>query len=822
MDFTALNLTPLGLGIYNVKDQAAREALTGKIAYAEYNSQSKTILFYNTADSPTSDNILCYIDARGFIKDGMVDSVVVEDGNLVITFNTDSGKEPISIPLTDIFNPDLYYTKSQIDAAMQKKANTDGWYPRMVVGAAESLIGKDISVDEATDYVVQGATGIAKVNEVMGGSEKWNQITEPKIAASIPGITIEYNESNNTYRYYGTTVATGSIYLTKMFAVAAKHKYLISYPHTLTSGEEPYGGNIGFVRHMLSETGGSSILYFISWNKNYAIFSTAENDDNVKIGVAANGEKTFDVTLRAFNLFDLTDIYGEGNEPTTVEQFEADIFAKYGKTLDEYFEYNVGSINNANVEKLDITGFNQWDEQWENGGISSSTGNNTSDSNRIRSKGYIPILPNTTYYCKAPQTSVNILYYDADKNYLSQYNTSRGNNVFPISTVAGAAYIRFNIGSSSTPITTYNHDICINISDPSSNGEYQPYKSSTLSTPITEIVSADKPTVRLNQLFDNDTPIAFSYDNSGNSAVAVRLVARTKTVRIPNHKYYAFANFVGDRSGIESSYIGYLTGTVIDVTSQAAIIASANTSSSTLIELDVRIKAGASVNGTFQPILIDLTEMYGTGSEPTIPSIASAEITELSGLSYIPYNTGEDIPNRIFPVGMKSAGTAYDEWNGSAATKRIGVVDLGMLTYTRSSSGLFVVTHFAENFNAKPNPSTYAPSNLLLPGYRAVGGSPITGSDPEKEIALHTSGGGTLYINTAGQFTDISAFQAAMSGVLLYYELATPIEYTTEPLDTSEEVIAPMVCDFQYGKKINKCNLQIYKDRIEANQLIEK
>ena len=121
-----------------------------------------------------------------------------------------------------------------------------------------------------------------------------------------------------------------------------------------------------------------------------------------------------------------------------------------------------------------------------------------------------------------------------------------------------------------------------------------------------------------------------------------------------------------------------------------------------------------------------------------------------------------------------------------------------------------------------------------------MGGSPITGSDPEKEIALHTSGGGTLYINTAGQFTDISAFQAAMSGVLLYYELATPIEYTTEPLlytlvefesggtqrrlpvDTSEEVIAPMVCDFQYGKKINKCNLQIYKDRIEANQLIEK
>lgn len=115
MDFTALNLTPFGLGIYNVKDQAAREALTSKIAYAEYNTQSKVIVFYNTADNPTSDNILCYIDARDFIKDGMVDSVVVEDGNLVITFNTESGKEPIRIALSDIFNPDNYYTKQQID-----------------------------------------------------------------------------------------------------------------------------------------------------------------------------------------------------------------------------------------------------------------------------------------------------------------------------------------------------------------------------------------------------------------------------------------------------------------------------------------------------------------------------------------------------------------------------------------------------------------------------------------------------------------------------------------------------------------------------------
>ena len=55
------------------------------------------------------------INASDFIKDGMVDTVEVTEGNLVITFNTDSGKEAIEIPLSEIFDPSLYYTKEEID-----------------------------------------------------------------------------------------------------------------------------------------------------------------------------------------------------------------------------------------------------------------------------------------------------------------------------------------------------------------------------------------------------------------------------------------------------------------------------------------------------------------------------------------------------------------------------------------------------------------------------------------------------------------------------------------------------------------------------------
>ncbi|MBO5631077.1 MAG: hypothetical protein J5965_18575 [Aeriscardovia sp.] len=55
--------------------------------------------------------IMSVIDATAFIKDGMISDAYVEDGYIVIVFNTDAGQTPIMIPVTDIFDADDYYTK---------------------------------------------------------------------------------------------------------------------------------------------------------------------------------------------------------------------------------------------------------------------------------------------------------------------------------------------------------------------------------------------------------------------------------------------------------------------------------------------------------------------------------------------------------------------------------------------------------------------------------------------------------------------------------------------------------------------------------------
>lgn len=93
-------------------------------ASVEYNSNDKLINFFNV-----KNEVIGTIDATDFIKDGMVDNVeLVTSGDttyLVITFNTDAGKEKISINIGDLFNSDNYYTKSEIDEKVTALENVD-------------------------------------------------------------------------------------------------------------------------------------------------------------------------------------------------------------------------------------------------------------------------------------------------------------------------------------------------------------------------------------------------------------------------------------------------------------------------------------------------------------------------------------------------------------------------------------------------------------------------------------------------------------------------------------------------------------------------
>ena len=85
----------------------------------EWDSNAKSLKLYS------GNHLLATVDGSTWVKDGMVESAAIVANNLEITFNTDSGKEKISVPLTDIFNPDNYYDKAAIDRKFENVTISD-------------------------------------------------------------------------------------------------------------------------------------------------------------------------------------------------------------------------------------------------------------------------------------------------------------------------------------------------------------------------------------------------------------------------------------------------------------------------------------------------------------------------------------------------------------------------------------------------------------------------------------------------------------------------------------------------------------------------
>ncbi|MBO7060131.1 MAG: hypothetical protein J6W54_03410 [Fibrobacter sp.] len=140
--------TPVDLGTYLTQHQdiSGKADVSTVVDSAIYNSSNHTIVFKHGSTQ------LFTLDAAAFVKDGMVDSVAISNGNLVITFNTDAGKQPISIPLTDIFNPNNYYDKTQTDtllAGKQDNLPSAGTTPTDTYAINVSGSAKSVAPDEA-------------------------------------------------------------------------------------------------------------------------------------------------------------------------------------------------------------------------------------------------------------------------------------------------------------------------------------------------------------------------------------------------------------------------------------------------------------------------------------------------------------------------------------------------------------------------------------------------------------------------------------------------------------------------------------------------
>lgn len=167
--------------------------------------------------------------------------------------------------------------------------------------------------------------------------------------------------------------------------------------------------------------------------------------------------------------------------------------------------------------------------------------------------------------------------------------------------------------------------------------------------------------------------------------------------------------------------------------------------------------------------------------------------------TYEPYTSSTiNLPTlTYFPTGMKSAGSVYDEQTENKAIQRVGSEDMGNLGwYIEGGNFVGIVTGMKAN--------AYTSENLLCARYVT---SPTTlGNLPDKSIRYY--GGTNKVIVKDSTYNNATAFQTAMSGIYLYYELATYTETTINTASlVSEQAEIPLYEDDDI--LIGECTTQL-------------
>lgn len=327
--------------------------------------------------------------------------------------------------------------------------------------------------DSETAYAKTVPTGakLMSVKNVGGRSIVFNQVVNLnnfRPNYTVNGVT--FTKLDNGKFVANGTATGGDAYFSDSFIPIKGHVYL--------EKSCPKGGSAETYRSYITGSGvvmdtnyGSGVIAPINVDARVYIVPLM-----VKSGATVNNLVVYP------QIYDLTAMFGSGNEPTSVEEFEKMFPA-------EYYPYNAGEIVSAGTESIVEQGRNLWDEVWKVGTISSSSGNNEGSTAVIYSENYIPIIPNSTYIFvyvgSAKFENVKTRFYDHSKKYIG-YNDNNGQTVYPnksFITPSNAFYVRFTLPPDYGNV--YKTDIALIAG---SSGAYTPYHRNTY--PIPEAIKA--------------------------------------------------------------------------------------------------------------------------------------------------------------------------------------------------------------------------------------------------------------------------------------------------------------------------------------------
>lgn len=356
---------------------------------------------------------------------------------------------------------------------LNKKANTDGKYPDLMAG---DLVGRGESVPAEFSFRASGGKsikdGTAWIKRLKGNSVVWNQKYPTDWSLNALGLSVV--SSNNVISISGTATDT-YIRFNRFEKNEVNHIYLFDLSgasenlngKTFSLANRPSSGNPNIIN------GYAPLIYHNTEQEQ-------QNDRFIAIRNIAIGDVINEPNL-VIRQIDLTQMFGAGNEPTTIEEF----YARKPIVADEY-AYNEGEVIHMIAEGIKSVGDNAWGGTLERGKL--TNGNDSASAEMLRSIDYVRVLPSQEYYVVAPQNEGQVYFYpsfyDSDKNYIGELQY-----VNNFTTPSNAAYMRFflyDTSGSAIPIDYEGLMITLVHSGwkQDTDAGYQPYWQDILPLPI--------------------------------------------------------------------------------------------------------------------------------------------------------------------------------------------------------------------------------------------------------------------------------------------------------------------------------------------------
>lgn len=272
----------------------------------------------------------------------------------------------------------------------------------------------------------------ALISSVKGNTILWKQmINGMKTVENVDGATTFYDVNSDEFvvqnisRTSGYTSGSTRGELTPRFRPVIGHKYALV-------SDKDYPG-VGLHSYMLGFKKTNTI--FTANGSDYVNFRLDRTFDFVNI-CPVGEEIRFHL-----NLFDLTEMFGAGNEPESIVEFKRIYPASH-------YPYSEGLIRSMKVSAIKTVGFNQFDKDACVGGYISDDTGTIESSSEYSVSDFIRVMPNTEYYLKDVCNGANHItyaFYGSALNCISTHSINIGNaaNVSSgIMTPSGACYLR--------------------------------------------------------------------------------------------------------------------------------------------------------------------------------------------------------------------------------------------------------------------------------------------------------------------------------------------------------------------------------------------